>query len=692
MFNKAKWIWLSKEKYPYLQESNICYFASDKVKYKYGVAAFKKVYSFDKTIKNIEISVFGDTKYYLWINNDFIGNGPHATGGDVKMPVQYGNQYSVELDTNEIIFYAQVSLTPTVEMDNSSGRGGFILEAKVVFDDESVEYIFTDNTWQSRCENAYKSPRVVDFTQKCDEWSLSEEIQSIWNVSPSEIKNLQREIVSEKTYKIKKHSKEEFHLELDKIYSAYVLLDINAVGEYGIEFVSSEKESVSQKKHYIKGCSKSLYHSHEMDAVGEYRMIVENCGDGDLTVNAKILFVCYPSEGKGYFNCSDKDLNKIFDVSRWTVKICRQSIELDSPVHQENLHCVGDYMIESLVNFYTTGDYSLTRFDLIRLSNYFSTTDGYMYHNTYALIWFQMLYDYYMYSGDTKIFSDTISGIESVLKRYKSYENSDGIIENVTNYMFVDWVYVDGYSLHSPPKALGQTVLNAFYYNALTIAGKIYTVLKKDEKIEFYHNKCIDFKKVFNEMFFDKDKQLYFDGTGGITGKMDCLPENTSKRYYTIYSNTLAVLYDLCEADIGRKIIDEFLSSKEMCKTQPYFSHYVLEATYKVGLFDEYGLPYLKQWSKLVDKCDKGLKECMYEFKGYNFDYSHGWCATPAYQLMNKISGLEILKPGFEEIRLKPNSLGLNRVDISIPSPKGDIKIVIGNTTQIEVPKQIKVL
>ncbi len=44
---------------------------------------------------------------------------------------------------------------------------------------------------------------------------------------------------------------------------------------------------------------------------------------------------------------SDQDLNEIYELGKHTLKICRQTIELDSPMHQENLGCIGDYMISA---------------------------------------------------------------------------------------------------------------------------------------------------------------------------------------------------------------------------------------------------------------------------------------------------------------------------------------------------------
>ena len=77
--------------------------------------------------------------------------------------------------------------------------------------------------------------------------------------------------------------------------------------------------------------------------------------------------------------------------------------------------------------------------------------------------------------------------------------------------MFVDWIYIDGISMHHPPKALGQTVLNAFYYNALINAADIYSFINKNDISYEMKNKAEKFRIEFNEIFFDSEKAEKWD-------------------------------------------------------------------------------------------------------------------------------------------------------------------------------------
>ena len=63
--------------------------------------------------------------------------------------------------------------------------------------------------------------------------------------------------------------------------------------------------------------------------------------------------------------------------------------------------------------------------------------------------------------------------IETVLTRFFTYTNGNAWLENPPDYMFIDWVPVDEFNLHHPPKALGEGALNALWYDALLAVSNI---------------------------------------------------------------------------------------------------------------------------------------------------------------------------------------------------------------------------
>ncbi len=101
----------------------------------------------------------------------------------------------------------------------------------------------------------------------------------------------------------------------------------------------------------------------------------------------------------------------------------------------------------------------------------------------------------------------------------------------------------------------------------------------------------------------------------------------------------------------------------------------------------------IEKWKKPAQECDKGLVEGFIAPEPtYSFDHSHAWGGSPLYSLPKALLGFEMIKPGFEEIRLKPSLMGLSFAQVEIPTPYGMIscKMEEGKEPIISIPKKIK--
>ena len=151
----------------------------------------------------------------------------------------------------------------------------------------------------------------------------------------------------------------------------------------------------------------------------------------------------------------------------------------------------------------------------------------------------------------------------------------------------------------------------------------------------------------------------------------------------------MAALFGVC--DNAADLLDRTLADDSLGYFQPYFAHFVLEAVRVCGLCDKWTLRLIEDWKEPIRSCPKGLPEGFYKQSDYPFDHSHGWGGTPRYALPMALSGLEILEPGYNRIRLRPNLLGLNRANVEIPTPHGVIRIEMteGKEPIITIPDSI---
>ncbi len=703
------WIWLDKNHFPEFQKNYNSIMWPDDLKsdesINYCVADFYKRYEYAKTIKAVKFRVSADSAYMLFINDKLTGMGPASSGGDFlcveKAPKHYADVYELDFESDNLTnigIFAKVRLLPEMLTDYSRGHGGFFFEGVVTFKDGSTENIETDSTWfvsPDKCYNGFTSydSRLKEQPTFNIEYAI--ETDDIWDSEDSHIPPRTFNNVFEMKVFVDVGKTETFEFELDKIYGVYPVVSGCRMSNVTLKMCELKgQEETEERIVFDNPCGE--YYSFRMHSAGLVTLVVENKDDSEVSVTLSLIAPWYPIKKEGTFRTSNDGLNKVYDVCKHTLKICRQSLHLDSTKHQELLACTGDYNIESLMTLFCFGDMRLAEFDLMRTADWLCANDGVMFHTTYSLIWVQMLHEIYMITGKKELLYYCEPALKKLLDRFESYKGENNIIDNPPDFMFVDWTVIDGFSMHHPPKALGQTVLNCFYYKALTDAEKIYSYLEKSDICRELKIKAEVFKKQFNSVFFDCEKKLYYDGLGTpFGGEKHYHPTNVNKKYFSKYPNILATLFGLADEELAKDILDRIIFDDTLQDIQPYFMHYLLNAVRKYEMFDKYGIKLLERWIPVVEECDKGLAEgWIAPEESYSFDHSHAWGGTPAYQMPMAITGLEILEPGMKKLKFTPNLYGLDYAEINIPNEHGMIcfKAEKNKRTVITAPDCIEII
>lgn len=708
-----KWIWLPESAYPKAQTTRYSWHVRTRTEENYAVAQFTRAYCFEKAVRWVHLRFSGDTAFALFCNGNHIANGPVLPGGDFlslysddPLPQHYATEMCLTADDDRALaegkldFRAQVRMSPCRCFDFSRGRGGFFLTAHVEFADGTKTVVYTDSTWQAQYLDAYVLNGRFDNSLPKDEPVAAVPVVNIWNCQTAPIPpcTLERiEPLEGNELVIPAGQKVRTQLNFDKIYAAYLTASARTTGKLEVTVYCRELHEQGTKEQYTF-VRDGEYLGLEMQSAGCLWVEAENFGDEDATLSLALIASHYPAEYCARTLTSDDDLNQVLETCVHTLKYCRQSIHLDSPRHCELLACTGDYYIETLMTAYSFGDMRLAAFDVRRTAELLRYRDGRMFHTTYSLIWVQMLMDVYRLTGEKELLSDCEDALTLLLDRFDTYLGDNGIIENPPDYMFIDWLTPDGINMHHPPKALGQTCMNLYYYGALKTAVKIYDLLGERAMVERYARRMEKLHCAIRENLYDEERGLFFEGLNTPTREDllgEWMPRNVEKRYYRKHGNILAACFGFFDKETSAALLERIMEDDTLGEVQPYFAHFLLEAVYRCGLREKYTRRILELWKEPVRECPKGLAEGFYKpTPDYSFDHSHAWGGTPAYALPQALSGLEILEPGFKKIRLDPSLLGLEQATVEIPTPYGMIVLNMaeGKETELSYPASIELV
>ncbi len=698
----AHWIWLPESRYRDLQKTVVSVFDPSFQTVPFAVAQFKKEIFSAAGIRSIRICISADVKFQLYIGGHLIGMGPVCSGGDygnsLPMPVRYYNTYEIPWNKESAEILVDVQNLPYVQSDMSQGTPGLIAAVEWTDTTGASFRAVTDEQWAVRLDRRRTAVGVFDETALPDEWLPAEIVLNQCELEAAPIPMLTFEKCPPQNFEpftVLPGQTVQKRLDWDMVYALHYVLRAKATDTYEIEIADFERfrEKAEVCENIIASGDLELTNP-EMRSASAVLLTVKNTGKQPVEISDfSAFYVHCPIIWEGDFICSDERLNSVYRLGKHTLAICRQTIELDSPMHQENLGCTGDYYIAMLMNAMTYGDMRLSALDLIRTARYLEMTDGYLFHTTYGMLWIQMLFDCYLFSGDLSLLEFCRPALDRLLNRFAGYVGERHIIDRAPNYMFLDWLTVDGYSLHHPPMALGQAPLNAFYYGGLQTARKIYDLLGIKTAAAQCESRAALLKKAFSELFFDPCRGLYFDGLNEHYTPNDWCPENSERRYFSLHTNALAVLYGLAPREEAAAILKRALEDETLPTPQPYFMHFVLEAIDRAGLFETCGMRQFERWNCMLE-FQKGLQEGWQSGCGsYEFDYSHVWGGTPTYQLPQKILGLEILTAGWRKIRLRPRLFGLEFARITVPTPFGMIRAELSRRDGMKlcVPHEIEV-
>jgi alpha-L-rhamnosidase len=158
-----------------------------------------------------------------------------------------------------------------------------------------------------------------------------------------------------------------------------------------------------------------------------------------MSADSLSMFYEYlPVEDKGGFHCSDEEVNRIYDVSKYTFHLNTREFFIDG-IKRDRWIWSGDAYQSDLMNYYLLFDSPSVTRTLLALRGKDPVTSHINTIMDYTFYWFMGIHDYYEYTGDQTFIRQFYPRMKSLMDYCLSRRNKDGMMEGMAG----DWVFVD---------------------------------------------------------------------------------------------------------------------------------------------------------------------------------------------------------------------------------------------------------
>lgn len=402
----------------------------------------------------------------------------------------------------------------------------------------------------------------------------------------------------------------------------------------------------------------------------------------------------YPVAQPAAFACSDRTLQRIWDMSAHTMRICMQDAFVDSP-SREQQQWMGDGRWQALYQTVYSGDGKLHRklLEQIGQSQDWQGMTAQRYpdghHNyppipSFCLHWVSSFGEYLDAYGDDGLLAEWWPNIVQALRWFSGFENEAGLLADVPY-----WAYLDAGEAplgRWPDVERGGIVtsLNLLYLEALRRAAA-YAERVVDREAQAY---CVQASERLAEGI---QRTLWLPEAGVYA---DCSVNGVRSAVYSESANALAlaVLHD-AEEERSRQIYAAVFAPEaagRAVQASPFFMQVVYRALAKLGR-EERMLELVRQrYGPMVDAGATTVWEwwgLFYPDKmSGDVRYSsacHAWGSMPVYMFLHAILGVRLLQPGHWAVELAPRLLGgLDWAEGAVPTAGGMLTVRVERVSE----------
>ena len=376
----------------------------------------------------------------------------------------------------------------------------------------------------------------------------------------------------------------------------------------------------------------------------------------------------YDESHSGTFACSDKLLNKIWEVGAYTMDLTTREFFLDG-IKRDRWTWSGDAIQSYLMNYYLRFDTECVKRTIRQLRGKDPVTAHINTIMDYTFYWFKSILDYYQYTGDLTFISEMYPKMCTLMDYVLERTNSDGLVEGkADDWIFVDWV---DFPMHKRGVLAFEQIL---FYKALMTMHTCATLLHQTDPYQQLAENVIGKTR---QLLWNDDRQAW----------EHAIEEGEINHQITKFPNMFAILYDIVDDATKRNIVDSVLENNKIDPiTTPYMRFYELEALCMMGRQTQvlqeirnYWGGMLREgatsfWEKYIPS-EQGTEHLAMYGRPYGKSLCHAWGASPVYLLGRYFLGIQPTQPGYATWEARPYLADLEWMEGRVPTPNGIIHI-----------------
>jgi hypothetical protein len=387
---------------------------------------------------------------------------------------------------------------------------------------------------------------------------------------------------------------------------------------------------------YITHEGDNVYEPFWFKAFRYVRLEIETSDKPVILQDINFRETYYPLDISTRIGLSGK-FGQLWDVSINTLRNCMHETYEDCPFYEQNQFLM-DSRLQMLFTYQLSRDDRLAR-KTMREFHASQREDGLLVAQfpspgrtvnipMFSLFFIPMVHDHMRYFGDKRLVRQYLATVDGILNYFDGILNDQGLVGDYDpdDWAFVDWVREwQGRPLHGmavpPAYHTGPATIHSLIYAwALQMAADLARFIGRNDTATEYQQRASSIINVVKNLCFDG--MFFTDGPHSNALSQHC--------------QVFAILAGAVDRDVASMLMRKMLEA-EMPKCSYAMSFYVFRAAAQAGLYEEL-------WQKLIAPWHHMINQKLVTFAEDDLSMRsdcHGWAATPIYEIVAEVFGLQ---------------------------------------------------